>query len=108
VETAQTRLAGADPATFLVRFSSTPGNFALSKMIEDHNGERTIVHYRIAHVPGGKYSITLDHTTQDFDSLEQLVKAPVLNLGSSCPGSKYYAQFRIKQSVTGYVNTVNP
>jgi len=106
-EQAETRLAGADPGTYLIRFSSNPGSFALSKMIENHNHERVIVHIRISHQSKGKYSFVLDDKTYEFDSLLALVKSNILNLGHAAPGSKYYAQFRIKQIISGYVNTVN-
>jgi len=105
VETAQTRLAGNEPGTYLIRFSSNPGNFALSKIIENQKKERAIVHIRISHEPGGNYAFILDDVVYEFDSLEDLVKAKVLGLTNPCPGSYYYAQFRIKQMVTGYVNT---
>lgn len=103
----QTRLAGTDPGSYLIRFSSNPGQYALSKMIENHNKERVIVHIRISHSPGGKYSFVLDGKVYEYDNLEELVKSPVLGLAKPCQGSKYYAQFRIKQVHSGYVNTVN-
>lgn len=92
-EQAETRLAGTDPGTFLIRLSSNAGSFALSKMIENHNHERVIVHVRISHRTN-KYTFVLDEETHQFDSLDDLVKDPVLSLGNACPGSKYYAQFR--------------
>eukprot|EP01114_Cavostelium_apophysatum_P020971 TRINITY_DN7184_c0_g1_i2.p1 TRINITY_DN7184_c0_g1~~TRINITY_DN7184_c0_g1_i2.p1 ORF type:complete len:727 (-),score=197.56 TRINITY_DN7184_c0_g1_i2:30-2210(-) len=107
VETAQTRLAGNEPGTFLIRFSSNPGSYALSKIIENNKKERAIVHIRIPHEPGSNFSFVLDDTVYEFDNLEDLVKAPVLGLTTACPGSYYYAQFRIKQIVSGYINTVN-
>jgi len=33
-ESAENTLAGSEPGTYLIRFSSTPGNFALSKVVE--------------------------------------------------------------------------
>jgi len=107
LQEAQTRLAGSEPGTYLIRFSSNPGQYALSKMIENLNKEHVIVHIRILHSPGGKYNFTLDGKIYDFDSLDELVKSPILNLSKPCAGSKYYAQFRIKQAHSGYVNTVN-
>jgi len=111
VETAQTRLAGNEPGTFLIRFSSNPGSYALSKIIENARKEREIVHIRINHEPvsggNGRYSFVLDEKVSEFDNLEELVKAKVLGLTTACPGSYYYAQFRIKQIHSGYINTVN-
>lgn len=104
LQTAQTRLAGTEPGMFLIRFSSNPGSYALSKIIEQNN-EQTIVHVRISHHPSSKYSFTLDDKTYEFDSLDELVKSPVLHLGNPCPGSKYYAQFRIKQVHSGYITS---
>jgi len=57
LQEAQARLAGTEPGTFLLRFSSNPGQFALSKMIENLSKEHVIVHIRILHIPGGKYSL---------------------------------------------------
>lgn len=107
VGTAETRLAENEPGTFLIRFSSNPGSYALSKIIENQKKERVIVHIRIPHEPGKNYSFVLDDTVYEFDSLDDLVKEKVLGLTTACPGSHYYAQFRIKQIVSGYVNTVN-
>jgi len=107
LQEAQARLAGTEPGTFLLRFSSNPGQFALSKMIENLSKEHVIVHIRISHIPGGKYSFVLDGKTYEYTNLDELVKSPVLNLTKPCQGSKYYAQFRIKQVHSGYVNTVN-
>jgi serine/threonine protein kinase len=106
-ESAETCLAGTEPGTYLIRFSSTPGNFALSKMVENHNKEKVILHIRILHSPGSQFSLHLDGKNTDFVSLDELVKAPILDLGTAAPGSKYYAQLRMKQIITGYVNTVN-
>jgi len=106
-ESAENTLAGSEPGTYLIRFSSTPGNFALSKVVENQSKERMVLHIRIPHTVGKGYSLTLDGTTHQFPSLEDLVKTPILQLGSAAPGSKYYAQLRLKQIVTGYVNTVN-
>jgi len=108
LQTAQTLLADSEPGTFLIRFSSNhPGSYALSKIIENQSKERVIVHIRISHEPGGNYSFVLDDKTYQFKYMEDLVKSPVLHLGTPCPGSKYYAQFRIKQLTSGYVNTSN-
>eukprot|EP01117_Protostelium_nocturnum_P002786 TRINITY_DN13709_c0_g1_i1.p1 TRINITY_DN13709_c0_g1~~TRINITY_DN13709_c0_g1_i1.p1 ORF type:complete len:561 (+),score=199.63 TRINITY_DN13709_c0_g1_i1:207-1889(+) len=106
-ESAETSLAGTEPGTYLIRFSSTPGNFALSKMVENHNKEKVILHIRILHTPGKNFSLHLDGKNLEFPSLEELVKTPILALGTAAPGSKYYAQLRMKQIITGYVNTVN-
>jgi len=106
-EQAETQLTGTEPGTFLIRLSSNPGCFALSSMIENHQQQKVIVHIRIAQ-KARKYSFVLDDNLYDFESLDELVKAPVLELKAACPGSKYYAQFRIKQLVSGYVNTVKP
>jgi len=102
----QTRLTGSESGTYLIRFSSNPGSFALSKMIENSNQERVIVHVRIQHKPGGKYSFVLDDQSYEYDSLTDLVKAPELQLGNACSGSKYWATFRVKQKHQGYINSV--
>jgi hypothetical protein len=91
---AQTRLAGMEPGTYLIRFSSQPGSYALSKVIVNQNKERVLVHIRISHTPGGKFSITLDNKVCEFETLEELVDSNLLNLRQPCPGSKYFAQFR--------------
>jgi len=103
---AQTRLTGAEPGTFLIRFSSKPGSFALSRMIENSNKERVIVHIRITHKPGGKYSFSVDDQSYEYESLTDLVKAQELQLGNACSGSKYWATFRVKQKHQGYINSV--
>jgi hypothetical protein len=129
VEAAQTLLAQTEPGTFLIRFSSNPGSYALSKIIENQNQERVIVHIRINHKPGDCFSFVLDGQVHEFKTLDDLVKCPLLSLGNPCPGSKYYAQFRyvhlvfcqmckvlflfdafsnrMKQNVVGYINYTN-
>jgi len=107
VEAAQTLLAQTEPGTFLIRFSSNPGSYALSKIIENQTQERVIVHIRINHKPGEEFSFVLDGQVHEFNTLEDLVKCPLLSLGNPCPGSKYYAQFRMKQNVVGYINYTN-
>jgi tRNA A-37 threonylcarbamoyl transferase component Bud32 len=104
-EMAETRLSESKPGTFLVRFSSNPGQWALSKVVQvEGDGEETqTLHIRV-HYEAGEFSVSLGNEVYKYDSLTDLVKAPVLELGSPCPGSKYYAQFRVKQRHLGYVN----
>lgn len=104
-ETAESRLAGNAPKTFLIRFSSTPGNYALSKIVENVDHDKILVHIRIIHKPGEGFSFILDGQTYQFLTLDDLIKCPLLDLGSPCSGSKYYVQFRIKQIVTGYIHS---
>lgn len=55
--------------------------------------------FRISHEPGGNYNFVLDEQVYEYESLDELVKAPVLGLSNPCPGSYYYAQFRFGNSV---------
>lgn len=104
---AETRLAGGNPGTFLIRFSSNPGSYALSRIFENDEHELVIVHIRIGHpTPFAKFSFIVEDQVYEYSSLEELVKAEQLKLGEPCSGSKYYATFRIKQMVSGYINTV--
>lgn len=107
-EQAEETLLGAKPGTYLIRFSSSAGNYALSKMIENQEGERMILHVRIAHFPHSKYSFTLDDKVYEFASLHDLVKTSLLHLGNPpSGGSKYYNQLAVKQVTSGYVQSVN-
>lgn len=69
------------------------------QVVENQNKERMVLHIRIIHSVGKGFSLTLDNNTLEFPSLEDLVKTPILQLGSAAPGSKYYAQLR-------YVNEI--
>eukprot|EP01116_Phalansterium_solitarium_P005031 TRINITY_DN1630_c0_g1_i1.p3 TRINITY_DN1630_c0_g1~~TRINITY_DN1630_c0_g1_i1.p3 ORF type:complete len:118 (+),score=8.17 TRINITY_DN1630_c0_g1_i1:208-561(+) len=55
--------------------------------------------------PGSRYSFTLDNKPFDFDTMDELVRAPVLLLTTPCPGSKHYSKFRVGHVQLGYVNT---
>jgi len=106
VSEAETRLAATEPGTFLIRFSSNPGSFALSKTLENSENEgRVIVHIRITHKQG-KFSFVVDDQAYEYNSLMELVGAPELRLGNACSGSKYWATFRVKQMHSKYINTV--
>jgi len=104
IETAQTRLAGNEPGTFLIRFSSTPGSYALSKIIVDSENQRAIVHIRISHSEN-EFEFSYEKKNYEYKSLQDLVNAQVLQCISACPGSYYYAKFRKREKVQGYINT---
>ena len=94
------------PGCFLVRLSSHPGNYALSKLIRKDN-QNVVVHIRISHEKPNEFCYNIDGQDYAFSSLQDLVKHPQLNLTHVCPGSKYYAAQRERQYVAGYINKVN-
>jgi len=105
VTEAQTRLAESESGTFLIRFSSNPGSYALSKVIENSSKEKSIVHIRITH-KDGKYCFAVDDKVYEFTSLVELVDLPQLSLGNACSGSRYWATFRVRQMHSGYIDTM--
>jgi len=80
---------------FLIRFSSTPGSYSVSVVNSVSN--KRIKHFRVLHVPGGKYEIG----KAKCSSLGSVVThfAKELGLGTPCPGSKYQAIFDKKAKV---------
>lgn len=107
VTEAQTRLTESEPGTFLIRFSSNPGSYALSKVIQNSGKEKSIVHIRITHRPDGKYCFAVDDKVFEFNSLVELVELPQLGLGNACSGSRYWATFRVRQLHSGYIDKIN-
>lgn len=93
------------PGCYLVRLSSQPGLYALSKLIRKDN-QNVVVHVRISHEKPNNFSFNIDGQDFVFTSLQELVKHPLLGLSSVCPGSKYYAAQRERQFVGGYINAV--
>jgi serine/threonine protein kinase len=108
MEQAHTRLADNLPGTYLIRFSSVAGGYALSKITLQQNGEKKVLHIRIhQHFHPRKFSIMLDGKQKDYNTLQDLVNAPELNLKQPCPGSTYYAMMRVKvAAASGYEHDV--
>jgi len=95
------------PGSYLVRLSSQPGLYALSKLIKKEN-QNVVVHVRISHEKPNNFSFNIDNKDFVFTSLQELVTHPLLSLTSVCPGSKYYAGQRERHQVGGYINAVPP
>jgi len=100
---AEEQLSLHAPGCFLIRFSSQPGNYTLSKLIS-RDGKKLVVHIRILH-ENDNYHFNLDGKEHQFSNLDDLVKDTQLDLKTPCPGSKYYASFRVKHNMGGgYIN----
>jgi len=93
-EEAVDRLAGKPEGTFLVRFSSEPPNFTVSKV-----SQLEILHQRIYNY-GGRFSIN-EH---EYHSLQSLVTAEAIGLGlnTPCLGSRFQSLFSTIPS--GYIS----
>jgi len=72
--------------TFLVRFSSTPGCFAISR----RTSKKSVEHYKVLHTQGSPFKLELKNSIS-YNSLEDLVEKEknIIHLGDACPGSKY-------------------
>lgn len=81
---ANEKLQGRELGSFLIRFSSQPGAYALSKLIE----QGQTVHVRIEHTEN-KFKFTLDNKIYAYDSLQELVKEAQLGLKTPCPSLEY-------------------
>jgi len=88
---AEQLLMGRPPSTFLVRFSSTGGNFSISVL----RGNSRIEHYRIRHMPERGYLFQ----GQTWSHVDALItdNADKLGLLHPCPGSKFEHLFRAQQ-----------
>ncbi|MDP2435120.1 MAG: protein kinase, partial [archaeon] len=89
-------LKGKQPGTFLLRFSSEPGCYAISAMARDG-----IKNFRIAHKPGGPYIIG----QAQLKSLSEIVSTYSESLGmlTPCPGSPYRDINLSKHSSRSYI-----
>eukprot|EP01119_Soliformovum_irregulare_P011227 TRINITY_DN2796_c0_g1_i2.p1 TRINITY_DN2796_c0_g1~~TRINITY_DN2796_c0_g1_i2.p1 ORF type:complete len:694 (-),score=199.01 TRINITY_DN2796_c0_g1_i2:38-2119(-) len=105
---AETRLASQNDGTFLIRFSSNAGSYALSRISESEKKEKIFVHIRIQRTPAGKFSFVSENELHEYPSLDELVKSPLLSLKEACPGSKYFYSVtsRVKHIQRGYVHDV--
>jgi len=81
-----THLKDKNPGTFLVRYSSQSGWFAISTV----SPKKQIAHYRIEHEPGSK-TFRLEGSKGEFGSLIELIGAVAksLHLLKPCEGSPY-------------------
>jgi len=95
---AETLLKETKIGTYLMRFSSTPGNYAVSCVVKDKGP----VHIRIIN-KGATLEIILDDRPNKFidewDVLEFCKRK--FNLNTPCPGSKYYNQFSPMKDTLG-------
>jgi hypothetical protein len=79
--------ADGKKGTYLIRFSSTPGSYAISLI----NKKGTLEHYRITHTPGQPYKMA----TSSFPSLKALIKTTHedLYLKKALDGGKFQKMF---------------
>src|SRR3989338_4481279 len=77
-------LLDKEPGTFMVRFSSQPGSFAVSRVTRS----KQITHVRVLHEKGAYW---LEGSTATFDTLTGVIKASAekLFLRTPCPGNQY-------------------
>ncbi|MDP2435104.1 MAG: SH2 domain-containing protein, partial [archaeon] len=77
-------LIDKEPGTFMVRFSSQPGSFAVSRV----SRSKQITHVRVLHERG---SYWLEGSQATFDTLPGVIKASSekLYLRTPCPGNQY-------------------
>jgi hypothetical protein len=94
---AENRLARRAVGTFLVRFSSSQGNYTVSK----YCANSTIAHQRIIRVPGQGFIIN----NKCYAGLVELVMhvAPELGLLQACPGSRYINEIFQDTVISGYI-----
>eukprot|EP01091_Cochliopodium_minus_P011341 TRINITY_DN3184_c0_g1_i1.p1 TRINITY_DN3184_c0_g1~~TRINITY_DN3184_c0_g1_i1.p1 ORF type:complete len:556 (+),score=146.55 TRINITY_DN3184_c0_g1_i1:2-1669(+) len=87
---------------YIVRFGNQPnykGYFVISKI----NSKNNIVHIRVKHNPGGKFSIDQSSSNKSFNSLTQLIedsyKNPKFNLDKEnfCLGSPFSSIWKQQQ-----------
>jgi len=72
IETKQAeRILGRRPGTFLIRYSTTPGAFAISVVTE----RETLKHYRIVHQAGQPFTLLLANKSHNYNSLPALIEA---------------------------------
>jgi hypothetical protein len=86
-----THLKDKNPGTFLVRYSSQPGWFAISTV----TNKKSIAHYRIEHEPGSKTFRLEGSKGEGYSSLNELVQAvsKSLFLLNPCENSPYHHIF---------------
>ena len=86
-----THLKDKNPGTFMVRYSSQPGWFAISTV----SPKKQIAHYRIEHEPGSKTFKLEGSKGEGYGSLVELVKAvsKSLYLLQPCENSPYHHIF---------------
>jgi len=65
------RLLGRRPGSYLIRYSTTPGSFAISVVTQ----KETLKHYRIVHQAGQPFTLLLASQSYNFPSLEALFNA---------------------------------
>lgn len=82
---AQLRLDGQPAGSFLIRFSSSPGAFTITRKTTAGIGN-----VRIGHKPGESFSVGKD---KKYESLPALIAAlsGALGLHTACPGSRFCA-----------------
>jgi len=76
--------------TYLVRFSSELGCYAITVLTSEHNSN-VLKHFRVIHRAGEKYVVG----TSSFDSLDDLIKGLKKDLFLKTPlsGSKYETMY---------------
>lgn len=72
-------------STFLIRFSSTPGDYVVSFKAKKTKDKNKFIHYKIFHQPGGPYKFD----NKDFESIEACLKVMKKNVKYPLPGNKF-------------------
>jgi len=65
------RLLGRRPGSYLIRYSTTPGSFAISVVTQ----KETLKHYRIVHQAGQPFTLLLANQSHNYPTLEALFNA---------------------------------
>lgn len=72
--------------SYLIRFSSTPGDFAVSYKSKKSKDNKKFIHYKILHQPGSPYKFD----NKEFESLEACIKVMKKTIKYPLPGNKFY------------------